>query len=294
MNEKEFKDYCKAGEIGNEIKKYSKGIIKRGMKLIEIANKIDQKIIEFGAKPAFPINLSLNEIAAHYTPSINDETIAEGLLKIDIGIEVNGYIADFAFSIDLTEKKEYEEMILLNEDILQKTLNSLSYNSVVSDIGNKLSELLKDKKFNIIKNLTGHSLERYEIHSELSIPNTANKDQTKLKERAIAIEPFLTTGSGEVIEGKPSEIFMMVNDKNIRDSESRKIMTYVRKEYKTKPFCKRWLDNLGFKTNFALKLLVKEKVLYNFPVLVEKDRGIISQSEETIVFFKGEKKITTI
>lgn len=291
MDKEEFDNYCKAGEIAKKLRKYSLTFIKKGMKLIDIANKIDERIVELGGKPAFPVNLSLNEIAAHYTPSIDDETIAEGLLKIDIGVEVEGYIADFAFSIDLTDEKKYQEMILLNEEILEKTLDSLDYESICSDIGNSMSKLLEDKKFNIIKNLTGHSVDQYEIHSEISIPNTSNKDKTSLKEKAIAIEPFLTTGTGEVIEGKPSEIFMMIKEKNVRDNESRKIINYISEEYKTKPFCKRWLDKAGFKTNFALKLLVKEGVLYNFPVLVEKTKGIVSQSEDTVVFFQGKKVI---
>ncbi len=293
MNKKEFENYCKAGKIGNEIREYAKGFIKEGMKLVEIANKIDQRILELGAKPAFPINLSLNEIAAHYTPSIDDETLAEGLLKIDIGIEIEGFIADLAFSMDLTEKKEYEEMIKLNENVLKETLESLNYDSCSCEIGNKISSLLKNKKFNIIRNLTGHSLGRYEIHSDLSIQNTPNKDNTKLSERAIAIEPFLTTGIGEVIESKPSEIFMLIKERNIRDSESRKILSFIKEEYKTKPFCKRWLDKKGFKTNFALKLLTKEGIIYNFPVLVERSKGIVSQSEETIVFYKGKRIVTT-
>lgn len=293
MNEEEFNNYCKAGKIGNEVKKYSLDFIKKGMKLIDIANKIDDRIVELGGKPAFPVNLSLNEIAAHYTPSIDDETIAEGLLKVDIGVEVEGYIADLAFSIDLTDEKKYEEMISLNEDVLRETLDSLNYESVCSDIGNSVTKLLDGKKFNIIKNLTGHSLDQYRIHSEISIPNIQNQNKTALKERAIAVEPFLTDGAGEVIEGKPSEIFILTREKNVRDSESRKILNYILEEYKTKPFCKRWLDKAGFKTNFALKLLVREGVLYNFPVLIEKTKGIVSQSEDTVVFFDGEKVITT-
>jgi len=293
MKEKEFQDYCKAGEIAGKIREKIKEFVKPGMKLIEIAEEVDKQIEKNNVKPAFPVNLSLNEIAAHYTPSIGDETKAEGILKIDFGVEINGYIADLAFTIDLTRDKVYREIIELNNEILMKTLESLDYNSNVSDVGNKLGSLLKEKNFNIIKNLTGHSLGKNQIHSDLSIPNIPNKDKTELREKAIAIEPFLTTGVGEVIEGKPSEIFMLINKKNVRNSESKKILEFVEREYNTKPFCKRWLDKAGFKTNFSLKLLVKEGALYNFPVLVETSKSPVSQAEETIVFFDGKKKVTT-
>jgi methionyl aminopeptidase len=293
MKQEEFESYCKAGKIANKIREEMKNFIKQGMKLIEIAEEIDKKIEEANAKPAFPVNLSLNEIAAHYTPSKEDGNIAEGLLTIDFGVEINGYIADLAFSIDLTEDEKYKEMIELNHKILDETIKKLDTNSSVCDIGNNITELLKNSKYNIISNLTGHSLEKYTIHGEISIPNIPNQDQTKLNNKAIAIEPFLTTGTGEVIEGKPSEIFILINKKNVRDPESRKIISFIEENYKTKPFCKRWLDKEGFKTNFSLKLLVKEGILYNFPVLVEKSKKPVSQAEETIVFKDNKTKVIT-
>jgi len=294
MNQEEFENYKEAGRIGKEIREYLKNFIKPKMKLIDIAEEVDKKIEEYGAKPAFPVNLSLNEIAAHSTPPLNDETLAEGLLKIDFGIEKNGYFSDLAFTLDLTPDNQFKEMIELNKEILEKTLNSLNYDSEVKDIGNSISKLLENKNFNIIKNLTGHSLGKYQIHTDPSIPNTKNEDKTQLKEKVIAVEPFLTTGIGEVVEGKLSEIFILQNSKNIRDSESRKILNFIEEEYKTKPFCKRWLDKKGFKTNFALKNLVREGILYNFPVLIEKSKSPVSQFEETIIFHNGEKIISTL
>lgn len=293
MKPSEAQDYCKAGEVAKKIREHLKNFIKPGMKLLDIAEELDSQLEKNNVRPAFPINLSLNEIAAHYTPNSQDETLAAGILKVDFGVEVNGYIADLAFSLDLTPEKKYQGMIKLNEEILKNTLEKLNYNSKVSDIGNNLTNQLNDKNYNIIKNLTGHSLEKNTIHGDISIPNTKNNNSTPLKEKAIAVEPFLTTGTGEVIEGKPSEIFMLINKRNVRDPESRKILNFIEQEYQTKPFCKRWLEKAGFKTNFSLKLLEKEKIIYNFPVLVEKSKQPVSQAEETIIFHK-EKKITTI
>ena len=110
MEKLEIESYIKAGKIAKEIKKFTREITKPGVKLIDIAEAIDAKIFELGAEPAFPVNLSLNEIAAHYTPTPGDETIAEGILKIDIGVVVDGYIADTALSIDLTEDGKFKEV----------------------------------------------------------------------------------------------------------------------------------------------------------------------------------------
>ena len=101
MNQKDKEDAIKAGKISAEVKKYARTIIKKGVLLVEIANKIEDKIIELGGEIAFPCNLSMDHIAAHYTPTYNDTTLASGLLKIDIGVHINGWTADTAFSLDL-------------------------------------------------------------------------------------------------------------------------------------------------------------------------------------------------
>ena len=91
----------KAGKIASEVREYARSFIKKDMLLIEIANKMEEKMFELGGKPAFPTCLSVNEIAAHATPAYNDSRIAEGILKIDFGVHIEGWIADTAFSIDL-------------------------------------------------------------------------------------------------------------------------------------------------------------------------------------------------
>ncbi|MEM4181887.1 MAG: type II methionyl aminopeptidase [Candidatus Pacearchaeota archaeon] len=293
MKKEEFESYIKAGKIASEVREKAKNFIEKDMLLVEIAEFIEKNIEELDGKPAFPVNLSLNEVAAHYTPSLKDEKKARGLLKVDFGVEIKGFIADLAFSLDLTEKKEFEEMIKLNENILKETIEKINYESRVCDIGEKISDLLKEKKFSIVKNLTGHSLEQYKIHANPSIPNIKNKDETLLKEKAIAIEPFLTTGIGEVIESSPSEIFMLIEEnKKPRNIEARKLLEFIKENYKTKPFCKRWLEKEGFKSIY-LSFLEKEKIIYNFPILVEKSKMPVSQAEETLVFFEGKKYTTT-
>ena len=96
----------KAGKIASQVRENARQFIKKGMPLLEIAEKIENEIVKLGGKPAFPTNLSINEIAAHYTPSYDDKTIATGLLKIDLGVHINGYIADTAFSMDLENSEK--------------------------------------------------------------------------------------------------------------------------------------------------------------------------------------------
>ena len=114
VSEEEIQKYKKAGEITKQVVTYAKSLIKPSMPLIEIAEKVDAKIAELGAKPAFPINLSINEVAAHSTPAPNDTDLAHGLLKVDIGIQIDGYIADTAFSLDLENSEENKKLNLLD------------------------------------------------------------------------------------------------------------------------------------------------------------------------------------
>src|SRR3989344_1896379 len=101
----------KAGEITKEIKIFARGFIKKNLSLLEIAERIETKMIALGGRPAFPVNLSIDNIAAHYTPSYNDETKAHGLLKVDFGVHIDGWISDTAFSIDLENSQENKKII---------------------------------------------------------------------------------------------------------------------------------------------------------------------------------------
>ena len=286
MSDKEIKSYMKAGEISKELDVFIHGIVKKDVLLLEIADKIEDKIIELGGKIAFPTNLSIDENAAHYTPIIGDTTKASGLLKVDYGVEVEGFIADRAISLDLTDDKRHSDMIKLNEWALESALNELKIGSPVKIIGNTISSIVqKDGRFKVITNLSGHGLDEDNIHPGLTVSNLKNENNYELKDVAIAIEPFLTAGKGEIYEGKPSEIYVVSEERLPRDRDARKLLEFITNNYRTKPFCKRWLAKAGLtKFNFALSLLIKERILYNFPILIEKDKKPVSQAEHTVIF----------
>jgi methionyl aminopeptidase len=294
MGPDELESYKKAGEIASEVRKFAQELIKPGMKLIEIAKSIDIKIIELGGMPAFPVNLSLNEIAAHYTPESGDETLADGILKVDLGVEIGGYIADCAFSIDLTEDKEFEVMIAANKRLLEAANEVIRPEMKVGDVGTAIQKVLgeinKENDFSIIRGLSGHTLDKDNIHAGITISNYENDNNKKLDDLAFAIEPFLTTGSGEIYEGKPGGIYVLQADYPVRDPKARKLLVFVKRHYKTRPFCVRWLEKAGFeKIKPILEILTKQGVLHNFPVLVEKTKAPVSQAEDTFIIYKGEK-----
>lgn len=295
MEQEERQKIIQAGKIASEVREYAKSIIQKDTTLIEIAEKIENKIFELGAKPAFPVNLSINEIAAHYTPNYNDETLAHGLMKIDLGVSVDGFIADTSFSLDLENLEENQNLIKAAEEALENVLKKIDQNSAISDIGKTIQETIESYDFTPIINLTGHSIEQYQLHSGITIPNIDNKQTQEITSGLYAIEPFATSGSGKVYEGKPSGIYILENEKNPRTQLERQILELIIQEYKTMPFCSRWLvKNIGTKALIGLKGLENQGIIHQFPQLIEATKAKVSQAEHTILLYDKEKLITTI
>ncbi len=293
MDSYEIECYLKAGKIAGQIKKdLENDFIKYGIKLLDIADFIESKTHELGGVPAFPVNLGINDVAAHYTPIPKDDKVAQGLLKIDFGVCVDGYIADTAICFDLSEDKRYSEIIKLNKKILDEINRKLNTNSEIKDVGEIASNVLENfniknnTNYNLVHSLCGHGLDKDVIHTGLVIPNYKNNSSKKIKNISFAIEPFISTGSGDIYEGKCGNIYCINSNLNVRDKDSREILTFIKENYKTRPFCERWLIKSGFKkTNYILKILESSKIVYHYPMLMEKTKGIVSQVENTFISF---------
>ena len=297
LAKEEIEILIKAGKTAKQIVEYAKSIIKKDMLLLEIANLIENKILSLNAKPAFPVNLSINEIAAHSTPTYNDTTKAHGLLKVDIGIHIDGLVADTAISIDLENSEENKNLIKAAEESLKKATELIKFNIPLKEIGKIIEETCNKCNVQPIRNLSGHSIESYNLHAGLTIPNYNNNSEIKIEEGLYAIEPFTTlqSGSGSVKEGKPSTIYHLENEGNVRDSFARQVLQFIKEEYKTLPFCSRWIQK-KFSTRglLALKQIEQANLLHHYPQLIEKSNKIVAQAEHTIVITDKEKIITTL
>jgi len=283
-----------AGKISSEVKKYARTFVKKDMPLLEIAEKIEDKIIELGGKMAFPTNLSINDIAAHYTPSHDDKSTAHGLLKIDLGVQIDGWIADTAFSMDLENSEENKKLIQASEKALENAIKIAKENIAVGEIGKVIQETIESYEFSSIINLSGHEMKQNELHAGLTIPNIDNKQKDELKKGLYAIEPFATNGSGKVYDGKPSGIYMLIDNKNPRSPIARETLELIKKEYNTLPFCSRWIvKKLGTRALFGLKQLEENQNLHHFPQLVESSHSKVSQTEQTILIGNNEIIVTT-
>ena len=280
--------YRKAGQIACSVRDIAKKKGYVGKTLYEICEKIEKEIRENGGNPAFPVNVSLNEIAAHYTAEPNDRQIVseQDVLKLDIGVHVDGYIADTAVTISYNN--EFHSLVKASENALLEALKVARSKAKSNEIGKAIENSIIKSGYIPIKNLSGHSLERYTIHAGKSIPNINSFGSFLLEsDKAYAIEPFVTlkNGIGIVHEGNVANIFAIISRKPTKNKELDNFLNDIWGRYKSLPFALRWiLDNYDEKNarNF-LDILKKKKNIHAYPILVEGKKMMVSQSEHTII-----------
>lgn len=294
ITKEQIERLIKAGDIAKKAKHFARELIKPNMPLLEIAEKIEAEIIKLGGKPAFPVNLSINEIAAHATPAYNDEQKAHGLLKVDLGVHIEGFVADTALSIDLENSVENKKLIETAEHCLQKAIEIFSRNEELKKVGEIIEKTAKSANLQPIINLSGHSIDEYNLHSGLNVPNYNNNSNIKIEEGVYAIEPFITSGAGKVIDGKSSGIYSVEKILPVRDNFARELLAHIIETYKTLPFCSRWLvKKFGTRALIAIKRLEESGSLHSYAQLVEQSRHKVAQAEHTIIITKNEKVVTT-
>ncbi len=294
MDSIEIEKLKKAGEITVQVKAFAKSFIVKGMPLLEIAEKIEAKIGDLGGKPAFPVNLSINEFAAHSTPTYNDTQTASGLLKVDIGVHIDGWVADTAITLDLENSEENKKLIEAAEAALKEAVQTASLDVPLTNIGEVIEKKIKSFGFLPVQNLSGHSIEQWNLHAGITVPNFGNAQQKRLAEGVYAIEPFSTNGFGAVRDGRKSGIYSVQKSGNVRDPFARAVLEFIDKEYQTLPFCARWLHKkFGTRALLALQRLEEAGLLHHYTQLIEINKGKVAQAEHTIIISEKETIVTT-
>ncbi len=281
--------YLEAGKIAKQVREEAVKLIKPGVKLLEVAEFVEGRIRELGGEPAFPCNISVNSDAAHFTPKANDERVfGEGdVVKLDIGVHVDGYIADTAVTVDLGD---HEDLVKAAEEALRKAIEVVHAGVNTAEISNAIYETITEFGFKPIINLTGHGLDHYLAHAPPTIYNFRVEKGVELKEgTVIAIEPFVTNGVGKVAERGECEIYSLIAVKPVRMRQARQLMEEILKKYKTLPFAKRWVKASGV----ILAKLVREGVLRAYPVLTEISKGLVSQAEHTVIVEENGARVIT-
>lgn len=295
MEPEELESYRRAGKMASEVREWTKDLVKNGASILEIAEKTEARIKELGGEIAFPVNVCINDVTAHYTPKHNDETLLskEDVVSIDLGVHVDGYIADTAYTVDLSGN--YPNLISANKEALEKAIKLARPKAKVSDIGEAVQGVLSSAGYKPIENLTGHEIKQYDLHAGLSIPSIKVPYDWEIEEgMVLAIEPFATDGYGRVIESRNSEIFSLQQPKPTRNRDARDILAQVM-ERQSLPFAQRWLAEKisPLKLDLALRELLRNGSIKAYPVLHEKEKGVVSQFEHTVIVTADGCEVTT-
>ncbi|MEM3539344.1 MAG: type II methionyl aminopeptidase [Nitrososphaerales archaeon] len=281
-------EYFKAGKIASKVCEEMVKSISIGDKVYDICNKVESMIRNLGGEPAFPCNVGINSITAHYTAEIDDESIIRNgdVVKIDLGVHINGYIVDTAFTLSFNP--DYDFMVKATKDVLDEAISIVKSGVKAGEIGKVIENGASRRGFKPISNLSGHLLQQYKIHGGVSIPNVWVASTPSLRANEVyAIEPFLTTldGSGFVIDNNRRNIYALVGRKRTGNKSLDFLVDEIWKRFKTLPFTARWLIDI-FNKNEIKKMLDKltqMKILHAYPVLIEASRKVVAQFEHTLI-----------
>jgi methionyl aminopeptidase len=289
--EEDLKKHQHACKIAREVREEMRRTVREGMPIIDICKKAEALTREKGGKPAFPCNVSVNEIAAHYTSPPNDkQTIPErSIVKVDIGVHVDGFIADTAASVCFDP--EYVDMVNTAEEALEKAVEILRPGLSITRFGSTIQKTIKTRGFKPVSNLTGHLIRRYVIHAGKSLPNVFNLSTSRIKEGEVyGVEPFVTvaTAAGRVENLREAYIFRYAKHKSLKEPYAKQILKYIKNNFKTLPFTERWLSKFASSSRYksAFSELLSSKALISYPVFVEASRKLVAQAEYTVMVVK--------
>ncbi|RNJ76646.1 MAG: type II methionyl aminopeptidase [Nitrosopumilus sp. H13] len=294
----QMEDYLKAGKIAAEVREMVRGKNWVGRTVYEVCEEVEGEIKKRGARCAFPVNASINEVAAHYTAEPDDPTtIGEtDLVKIDLGAQINGYIADTAVTV--CYDVQFDGLVQAAEDALANAMSMIKSGTKARDIGRTIESTIKKMGFKPIANLSGHSLDRYTIHAGKTIPNIWSIGGFSLSEEsAYACEPFVTTkdGGGFVRNGKTKNIFAINTRKKTKEPEADRLLDHIWEKFNMLPFALRWLtDRWDEKeARSLLEILIRKKAIQAYPILVEAGGKKVAQAEHTFIPNEGGVTVTT-
>jgi methionyl aminopeptidase len=290
-------NWRRAGVVAREALDLARPMVKPGTLVIDIIDTVENYIRENSSGTSFPCNVALNNIAAHYTSPLNDETVIEegDLVTVDCGSHVDGCIADTAFTIALNP--DHESLVKASVDATNVAIQMMRPGAKLNTIGALIEDTIKSAGFEPIKQLSGHQLKEYELHAEKQVPCVSGKSEVLVEEgEAYAIETFASTGSGNITDLPRPLIYQLLPVRvPVRFRGTKQFLGIARKEYKEFPFAKRWIAQQmsAASLEMAIRELEKNGALFGHKILAEEKGEFVSQHEHTVIITERGHERTT-
>lgn len=296
MDDETREAWLEAGRIAGTCREYGRTLVKPGASFFDVAEAIENKVREMGAEPAFPVNISINEDAAHDTPMAEDERVfgEDDVVKLDIGAHVDGYIGDTATTVVLGERGR--DLAGAARGALEAAIKLVADGTAVRDIGAVIQEAIEARGAKPVSNLTGHSIERWTQHAGVSIPNVPHGNAVLEAGMVVAIEPFATDGAGHIYESRDGGIYHFQSRRPQRQTDVRAALDAIEKKHGKLPFASRWLAG-DVKVNrlpMAMNTLLRVGAVKSYGVLREAGDGLVAQAEHTVIVTEDGCEITTV
>lgn len=296
MDQTYKKHFIRAGALAREVRAFGRSLIKKGASYTDVLAKINQKILELGAVPAFPPQIALNEVAAHFLlPPQQDLLFSDEVVKLDIGVCYKGAIGDCAVTIDLSDR--HQKLVDAAEAALLEAEKIIKVGLPIREIGKVIEETISSYGFQPVRNLCGHGLGLYKVHTAPTIPNYDDHSKAVIKPgMTFAIEPFATDGKGMIYEEGDPMIFSFLAPRLLRSERVRSLMAKIR-TFKGLPFAFHDLMDANTSADTVksgLDELLHIGAIAGYGPLIEEKQGMVAQAENSIlVDERGQVTVTT-
>lgn len=309
-----------AAEIHRRVRLWAREWIRPGMRLVDIADGIEEALRRTAGAPgglargiAFPTGLSVNHIAAHWTPNADDAAAVLGagdVLKVDMGVHVRGRVVDSAFT--LAWDPAYDALLETVRAATDAAVAAAGVDVRLADIGAVVEEVMgagevtvrgRTRPVRTVRNLMGHSLGLYRIHAGKCVPNSTSAHVRGRMEEGdvLALETFGSTGRGYATDegtGLPTSHYMRALGPPPRAlggaPRARALLAHISSNYGTLAFARRWLDQTGQHGYArALQHLVDCGAVDDYPPLCDEPGSVVAQFEHTVVIKPSSKEVVS-
>ncbi len=298
-SEADMQEWARAGQVAAVALRKGAAACDVGVRVIDVVQAIEDHIRSEGLGLAFPATASLNECAAHWTPTHDDDgVLAEGdLVKLDCGAELNGALSDNAMTVEVGDQGLHTDLIETAQACLEEAVSIIGPNCNLGDVGAAIELTAADRGFKTIQNLTGHSLERYNLHAGLTVPNVGMRIHRRPRiGDVLAVEPFVTTGHKARVENSgPGNIYHFQRNRPQRLPSAKRLIGMIEKRHPKLPFAERHVTDIidPKKLGFNLAQLQKQSLLKHYPALSEASGGQVAQFEYCVVVTEDGCTVTT-